>query len=193
MGNIKTLDEWMEKFGKNGVNKFDLWREAMAELRQLHGDVWNGVRFFLTVNGIIVAAIFAVFAHYLTSQADVKAPILAGTIVILAGIGLFLTVIAVRILRKHRDYYLSILLLKTFLEKELGFYELDFQGINLSFPWKVDEEFVQKALKRPDKWMTSQRWRRGTISRILWMTYWFFIVLYVVAIIAKLHWTFAWS
>jgi hypothetical protein len=189
METIKSFDEWMKKFGENGVNKFDLWREAMAELRQLHGDVWNGVRFFLTVNGIIIAAIFAVFARYWTPQGDEKSHILAGTIVILSGIGLFLTVIAVRILKKHRDYYLNMLLLKTLLEKELGFYEPDFQGIDLSFPWKVEHKSVDKALKEPDKWITSQRWRRGTISRMLWMTYWFFIALYGVAIIAALHWT----
>lgn len=83
METIKSFDEWMKKFGENGVNKFDLWREAMAELRQLHGDVWNGVRFFLTINGIIIAAIFAVFSRYWTPQGDEKAPILVGTIVIL--------------------------------------------------------------------------------------------------------------
>jgi hypothetical protein len=29
----------------------------MTNLRQLHGDVWNGVRFFLTVNGILLAGV----------------------------------------------------------------------------------------------------------------------------------------
>jgi hypothetical protein len=82
-----------------------------------------------------------------------------------------------------------MLLLKTLLEKELGFYEPDFQGIDLSFPWKVERKSVDKALKEPDKWLISQRWRRGTISRMLWMTYWFFIVLYGIAIITALHWT----
>ena len=57
--NMVTSDEfilWIKKLDKNAIN---LWKESLANLRQLHGDIWNGVRFFLTINGIIVAAIIA--------------------------------------------------------------------------------------------------------------------------------------
>lgn len=42
-------------------SRLTLWQEAMAQVRELHGDVWNGVQFFLSVNGIILAAILAIF------------------------------------------------------------------------------------------------------------------------------------
>ena len=51
------LRTWAKGMDSNGLN---LWREAMAQLRQIHGDVWNGVRFFLTVNGIVIAAAFGI-------------------------------------------------------------------------------------------------------------------------------------
>ena len=35
--NFKTWTDGLDS------KAFDLWREAMAQLRQLHGDVWNGV------------------------------------------------------------------------------------------------------------------------------------------------------
>jgi len=50
-------------------------------------------------------------------------------IVILAIIGLFLTLIAISILGKQRGYYLEMLLRKTLLEKELGFYDVHIHGV----------------------------------------------------------------
>lgn len=188
MADTKDLNEWARE---HEIKPFDLWRESMEQLRQLHGDVWNGVRFFLTINGIIIAAIFAVLARYLTSDTS-RTGGLVGVVIILSIVGLFLSIIAIMILKKHRDYYLNMLLLKTLLEKMLGFYELDFQGIDLSLPWKVEEKDVKEALKRPDKWMAEQRWRPRTISRLLRITYWLFIVIYIIVIIAVMACVLKW-
>ncbi len=38
-----NLEEWFENLDHVAL---ETWREAMAQLRKLHGDVWNGVRFF---------------------------------------------------------------------------------------------------------------------------------------------------
>ena len=184
MKTIEGFDEWIDKFEEK-ESRLNLWREAMAQLRQLHGDVWNGVRFFLTVNGIIIAALFAVVTRYLTNKASVKTPMLIGMVGIVAVGGLLLTIIAVKILKKHRAYYLNMLLVKTLLEKELGFYEVNYQGIELAFPWKMDKKYINTELQRPDKWMVDQMWQSGTISRLLWLTYWSFIVLYAVIIIGS--------
>lgn len=173
---IETPNSFYQWLRGLDASALDLWHEAMAQLRQLHGDVWNGVRFFVTVNGIIVAAIFAIFRLDWTLRTGVA-------IVILAGIGLFLTLIATSILEKHRNYYLEMLLRKTLLEEELGFYESHLQGIDLSFPWKADVKDINEIVADPDKWKAKQRWHHGTISRLLRMTYWLFIVLYVIALI----------
>jgi hypothetical protein len=188
MAEMKDLSKWADE---HQIKPFDLWREAMVQLRQLHGDVWNGVRFFLTVNGIIIAAIFAILARYLTSD-TCRTGILVGVVIILSSVGVFLSIIAIKILKKHRDYYLNILLLKTLLEKTLGFSKMDFQGIDLSFPWKVEKKYVDKALENPKEWITKHRWHPGTISRLLWITYWFFMALYVLIIIVVIECTLIW-
>jgi hypothetical protein len=170
-GPTNNFHEWIA--GLDG-NALSVWREAMAQLRQLHGDVWNGVRFFLTVNGIIVAAIFALYR--------IEGGTVTGVIIsVLAGLGLFLTAVADRILAKHRQYYLEMLLRKTLLEKELGFYESNIAGVDLSFPWKVDAKDLDE-IRDSEKWKTDQSWRPGTISRLLKVTYRVFIAFYVVAL-----------
>jgi hypothetical protein len=171
---IDVFSSWVQSLDANALN---LWREAMAQIRQLHGDVWNGVRFFLTVNGIIVAAILAIFRLNWSLATGI-------IIAVMASIGLFLTLIAKSILGKHREYYLGMLLRKTLLEKELGFYDMRLHGVDLSFPWNVDRRYVPEMIEKPDKWTNEQKFRKGTISRLLWLTYWVFVVLYVVFLMA---------
>jgi len=168
------FDSWVRGLDANALN---LWREAMAQIRQLHGDVWNGVRFFLTVNGIIVAAIIAIFRLDRTLPMGI-------IIAILAIIGLFLTLIAINILGKHREYYLGMLLRKTLLEKELGYYDVHIRGVDLSFPWSVDVQYIDDMALDPNKWKKEQRFRKGTISRLLWLTYWLFVAIYIASLIA---------
>jgi hypothetical protein len=41
------------------ADQIDIWRESINNLRTLHNDVWNGVRFFLTLNAIYLAGMSA--------------------------------------------------------------------------------------------------------------------------------------
>lgn len=185
MAIIQGSDEWIVTSGIK--SKFELWKEAMAQLRQLHGDVWNGVRFFLTVNSIIMAGIFLILGRYLTASSITAIRTIAISVIIglVAMGGLILTIAATGILKKHRKYYLNMLLIKTLLDRELGFYETTYQGINLTFPWKVDKEHLHK-LDRPDKWIADHMFEQGTISRWLWFTYIFVIVIYILIMIASI-------
>ena len=152
-----------------------IWREAMAQLRQLNNDMWNGVRFFLTINGVIIVAIYTI-AFPFSSLNNVY------FILTLAVFGFVLTIIAFFILRKQRDYYIDMLQTKTLLEKELKFYEIKIDNIHLSFPWNVEKEFIDKMIKN-DNWKTEQRWRIGTISHLLMLTYLFVFIIYSIIII----------
>lgn len=184
MVNNANISETTDKFNTwvkaMDGNALTLWREAMEQIRQLHGDVWNGVRFFLTLNGIIVAGIIAIFRFIPGFQTGL-------IIAVLTILGLILTIIATSILGKHRDYYLQMLLRKTLLEKELGFYSIHINGVNLSFPWSVEERYVtSEIVTDPVKWRMEQRFRSGTITRLLRLTYWIFIGIYVAIFITVL-------
>lgn len=159
-----TIEDWAKSLGRE---RFDLWREAMATLRQMHGDVWNGVRFFLTVNGILLAGAVSSIASQ-NSDLHLYTAILLG---LLTAVGIFVTVIARQILGKHRDYYLEMLMKKTLIEKEFGFYDQKIMEQNLSFPWNVPTAYINDFLNSPAKWVNKQKTRRGTISRKLFLVY----------------------
>jgi hypothetical protein len=171
-----NFQSWVSKLDSKTLN---LWREAMAQVRQTHGDVWNGVRFFLTVNGIIIAAIGSVFVReHNTLETGV-------TIAALAVFGLILTIIALHILGGHREYYLAMLVRKTLLESELGFYDVKLYGVDLSLPWRVEEQDLKELKNNPVEWQKQQMWR-GKITPYLRYTYWMVIAIYVVILILVL-------
>lgn len=172
----KTFKEWADSLKPNELT---LWREAMAQLRHLNTDFWNTVRFFLTVNGIIVAASFSILARggtdwYLDSTVATA---------LLALIGLCLTVITGKILAKARQYYVEMLLRKTLLEDRLGFYKVDLEHVNLSFPWKVPEKDLEKMKKNTTEWKRKHMWRKKTIARSLCSIYYVLIVVYSLLLI----------
>lgn len=167
--------KWLNSLTKN---EFDLWREAVAQLRQLHGDIWNGVKFFLAVNGIIVAAIATVFKDGDESQSFAVISTLAVT-------GLLLTIVALGILKRHRTYYLDMLLKKSLIEKELGFYDIVIESTELSFQWNVPKEKLHQ-LRVPETWKKSEMWRRSSIAFRLLAAYWFLIVIYALMLILLL-------
>jgi hypothetical protein len=156
----------------------DLWREALAQLRQLHGDVWNGVRFFLTVNGIIIAALFGL------AQSESPTFLTGVLLSVLAFLGLFVTLVAHSILAKHRDYYLQMLLRKTLIEIQLGFYQQKVACIDLSFPWNVDKQSISSVLADPHRWLVAQKRRKGSITRSLFHVYEGVVAVYVLSILA---------
>lgn len=166
----------------NREKQIDVWREAVAQLRQLHGDVWNGVRFFLSVNAVLFAGMAALARELPDSGLH------ACLIAILAVAGSCGTIVARGILRGHRDYYLQMLLLKTLIEDDLGFYKAKFARteVDMSFPWKVDAEYVPRMRDDPTRWRNEQRWRNGTISLKLRYMYDGVLILHGLALLLAL-------
>jgi polyferredoxin len=149
---------WAAELPKNAI---DIWREAFVNLRQLHVDVWNGVRFFLTVNGVLIAAGFTV------ARVDTPTPTTGLTLMALVVLGLVFTIVALRIFTYQRRNFVEMMVQKTLIDKELGFYETNINGVDLSFPWKVDRQYVPNLQSNPSKWQKEQRWRKRSISRLL--------------------------
>ena len=171
------LKQWAQGIDKNAL---DLWREAMTQLRQLHSDVWNGVRFFLTVNGVLIAGMSALAK---TAGGTTATAIL---IITLATFGVLVTLVARSILEKHRRYYLQMLVRKTFIEKELGFWDFTINGQTLAFPWRADAEHHESLQKDVCSWIESQRWRPGTISRLLFHVYNGVIAIHIAIVIVAI-------
>lgn len=163
-----ALKEFIDNLDKPCV---DFWREALSNLRQLHNDIWNGVRFFLTVNGIVLAGFSALLRG---SQHNYVHGVM---LLFLPLIGFAVTMQARSILSRHRSYYLSMLIRKTLIEKQLGFYDFslcelpDGQHIDLSFPWHVDRKFLAEFSKDVTQWRKDQQKRPGLISTILFNIY----------------------
>lgn len=171
-----AFSKWANGLDHNAV---DLWRESLAQLRQLHGDVWNGVRFFWTVNGIFIAAAFTVLSKNKTSFPSVSLSVLCLiTSTLLTAVGLY-------ILRKHRKYYISMLLKKTLIEIELGFTKHALSpGVNAAFPWVVETKYHEEMLRDPGDWLKKQVFRPGTISDKLRIVYVSMIAIDAVLIVA---------
>lgn len=174
-----SFDQWVKNLSDPYKGALSVWREAMAQLRQMHNDVWNGVRFFLTLNGFIVAAIFAIFNLETILLTDVA-------ILILAGFGLFITITARSILKQHRIFYLDMLIRKTLLEEKLGFDEPHLYGTDVCFRWKVDKGDIERIKEDPGKYIRDQIWKGGGITRTLRRTYWPIMILHGVVLIVVL-------
>lgn len=157
-------------------DEINLYRIFVEQTRQLHSDVWNGVRFFLTINAIIIAAMAALYAS-ITDTGEVLWLEMA-----LAVIGILFTLVGMFILSRHRDYYLDGLMRKTLLEYTLGLYEQVIAEIDLVLPWSVPKKYVEQELLRdPKAWKKKHKWRPGTISRKLRFAYMLFLAIYVIA------------
>lgn len=165
------LSNWLSSLNSS---KFNMWREAMAQTRQLHNDVWKGVRFFLTVNGVLIAAIFTM------AKLEAKRCLTCILLSILAFIGIVFVIIALKILKKQRRNYTEMLLRKTLIENELGFYNCNVpnSGQSFTFPWKVDRQYVSNLMENPENWLNKHQCRKNTISRLIFQIYYGLIVLY---------------
>jgi len=156
------LAEWAGSLGREAL---DLWKESLANLRQLHNDVWNGVKFFTTINGILLAAVGVVVK---ASDKLLPTLVLASIICFL---GILITLLARRILQRHRDYYLNMLLRKSLIEQELGFYDRIVGKTDLSFPWSVPKQYLPRLRDDPAGWLEQRRRASGTITRLLFWAY----------------------
>lgn len=159
-----------------------IWREAMANLRQLHGDVWNGVTFFLTVNAVLVAALATLYGTWL-ARGPVAPSGPLWIMLFLSAIGLLFTWQAMLILSRHREYYLSMQLLKSLIEKDLGFYEMMMGQTDLSFPSKVAAEHLPRLYGEPTEWLRDRKWRLTSITARLHLVYWGVVVIHVVIMV----------
>ena len=147
-----------------GVN---LWREAMAHLRHLSDDVWNGLTLFLILNGIIIISMGA-----LARLRPLNRPT-ALVLALLAVLGILLTITARYILKRHRTYYLQMLATKSLLEEELGFYGTKLAGTetDLAFPWRLTPEVVAEIKQNREAWIQKSVRARGTIARAQFLIY----------------------
>jgi hypothetical protein len=168
---------WVEQLPKGSM---DVWREAMTNIRLLHADVWNGVRLFLTVNSVIIAGGLTIM-----KSSDPNSQTFA-MLTVLAVLGLGFTGVAFRIFTFQRQSFVEMLLQKTLLDKQLGFYDTTIDGVDLSFPWKVPGRFVPDVRKDPEKWKKEQRWRKGSISSLLRMVFIAMSIIYAMGLIALL-------
>lgn len=161
--------DWAKHLDREAVN---VWREAMAQLRRLSDDVWNGLRFFLSFNGIVIAACAAVIRVGDMNRRSI------GALMVLVLLGFLVTLLAHAIMTKQRTYYLQMLLKKSLVEKEMGFYDITLLGENLSFIWSVPPD-VLKNLKDPEAWVREARRGKHTITRFLFMLYDALIIIYI--------------
>ncbi|MBC6952526.1 hypothetical protein DWB58_31840 [candidate division KSB1 bacterium] len=173
------FNTWANSLPKNTL---DIWREAMASLRALSGDVWNGVRFFLTVNAAVLAGIIA-FA-----RAEVEKPqfVTAVSLAFLSVIGIAVTLLARGIFFRQRSYYAQMLARKVLLDKELGFRDRRVGSLDLSFPWSVDDDSLSQLQGDPDAWIKGQLRPKSSIRRRLSQTYGGLLVVYTIVLLAAL-------
>lgn len=163
--------EWADSIPRNVL---DIWREALSNLRAMSADVWNGVRFFLTVNAAVLAGIVAL---YRTEHLQIPTN---PAIAFLAIIGMAVTVVARGIFFRQRFYYVQMLARKILLDKELGFRDHKVGALDLSFPWSVDDKSIELLQTKPDDWIQDQLLPKSSIRRRLLHTYDGLLIVYTV-------------
>ena len=155
------------------------WREAMAHLRHLDQEVWVGLRTFLPANGFLCLAIVALFGFAAPGART------NWLVLVLAVAGLGLTLIGRYILRRHRVYYLQMLLKKCLLERELGLYDTKLcnSTTDLAFPWRLTPAVVEDLRREPEAWVEKSIRGPGTIARYQFLLYDALLVLYAAALL----------
>ena len=89
----------------------------MIQSRHLQSDIWNSFRFFITVNGFIIAAVIATF------RLDRTIPLVIIFFITLFT-GIIIILIALKILDQQIDNYLEMYIRRVFLEENMGFYNV---------------------------------------------------------------------
>lgn len=167
--------------GLSEEQRVQVWREAVAHLRYLNDEVWKRFQFFLAVDvALLGAAVFAL------QQRETGGPTVSALLASIAGI--ILTVNARYILKRNRIYYLQMLLKKTLIENDCGFYQLKLSGTDtdLAVPWRLTPEVIEKLKKTPDQWIEENIAAPKTIARRLFRIYTGAIVLFVITIVLSL-------
>jgi hypothetical protein len=156
---------WLENLDGKSIQ---IWREALEQLRHLSNEVWKVFKCFMAINGFILAFLTVIA---ITGGVDNFAGQIVVAVAILLGIGV--SIIGRYILKRNRIYYLEMLLKKTLVEHEFGFYDAKFTGTNtdLAFPWRLKPEAIDELKRNPDAWVMRQVRGHGTIAR------WLFVML----------------
>ena len=173
--------EWLKNIGGS---PFELWQESLIQLRQLHGDVWNGVRFFLTLNAILIAALVPIAIQITNNSAFIA----LAFILSFFGIGCVHT--GKKILSGHRGYYVHMLALKTLIEIEFGFWDNSIHDQPLAFPWLVDQQHHPAFLDDIQKWKKEHKWRERTISYWLNDTYTLLYIFHLFCLVAEVIYSY---
>lgn len=170
-------NRWAENLSPASIQ---LWREAITHLREMNREVWRGFWCFLAASGMILLITSALLC--LDQSGSIALAMLA------AGLGV--AFLGAYVLKRNRVYYLQMLLKKSLLEKEFGFYEVRFSGskTDLAFPWRVAPEVLAQMKEAPEKWINAQIMGTGTIARRLFLAYYLLMGLYIPAIVYALMW-----
>jgi hypothetical protein len=164
-----------------GAN-LEIWRESLAHLRHLGDDVWNGLKLFLFLNAFVLAGIIGTIKfHPLEKRTTVL-------LLFLSLLGMSLTLVARYILKRHRVYYLQMLLKKSLIEADLGFYESKIAGsqTDLAFPWRLTPEVVSELKTQPEEWIQKSIRSKGTIARLQFLIYETLIGIYLVLLLISI-------
>jgi hypothetical protein len=150
------------------AEKLEIWREAMTQLRYLNDEAWKRFQFFLWFEFLLSISTIGVARH---SRIGFVALFLCAA---------FVLVVARYILKRNRTYYLQMLLKKTLLEDELGFYREKFPDTetDLAFPWRLTPEVVAELKKDPDGWIRKSIRGKGTIAQWQFVIYEIWMALY---------------
>jgi hypothetical protein len=158
------------------ANLLNIWRDTLAQQRQLSSDVWHGIMFFVAVNGALVAGGVTLVRSGTRDQ--VTASLLLG----LALLGVTIVWLAKRLMKKQRDYYLEVLFKKAIIERALGFYAVGPSTMNLVLPWNITRQHLEAAEQNFASWQRRRRYASGTVTHDLKRVYDVLTVLYVAAV-----------
>lgn len=167
-----TLSTWLTEKQQKPV---EVWREILGQLRQLSTDVWNGVRFFVTVNAVVIGAAFSV------ANQKPRDRFTAVILFALGLLGLLFTVATRRILKRQRNYYLDVLAQKALFEEDVGLYDIRLAGTatHLSVPWNVERVHLQDIKQNTKEWRRARARARGTVTRNLFLIYDAVLIVYI--------------
>src|SRR4051794_21671680 len=114
-------------------SQVQIWREVMTQLRHLSDDVFKSVALFTGINLVILCGEFAA----MTGACRIHR--LIWVCIVIALCGITVTLAARFMLKRHRIYYLEMLVKKSLLEKELGLYERRLAGsaVDWALPWRL--------------------------------------------------------
>lgn len=170
----EKFKEWVAE--NNRADAINIWREIMLELRNRGNDTWKSARYFLTLNGVIIAVIIKL----LQDNND-------KTALFLIVLGLFFYYFEYNRFVIHRGYFVEVLMRKTLIEDALNFYNLELHSqVNLASEWQVSNEELGSLKKNPVQWKDDHSFRKKTASHYMRYNYWLVCVVFVILLIYTL-------